>query len=161
MLISWRPWAASGASGYRPVSGRVASLFRIDHCHVGTSLRSAVACGAGLLSEVSGNAASAGTPSAWLRRWLHPLAVACEKHRTWLEPVTAKRLREIRRISDVAGSPRSSPPDTARQRRRELALIDGALWLEALVINSPHHYPPWGIIDVGQRAKILRSLVQV
>jgi hypothetical protein len=107
------------------------------------------------------DAASAGTPSAWLRRWLHPLAVACEKHRTWLEPVTAKRLREIRRISVVAGSPRSSPPDTARQRRRELALIDGALWLEALVINSPHHYPPWGITDVGQLAKILRSLVQV
>lgn len=63
---------------------------------------------------------------------------------TCLEPVTARRLREIRRISDVAGSPRLSPPDAARQRRRELALIDGALWLEALVINSPHHYPPWG-----------------
>ena len=102
-----------------------------------------------------------GTGPPWLRRWLHPLAVACEKHRTWLEPVTTRQLRKIRNISDVVDIPRALHPGAARQRRRELALIDGALWLEALVINSPHDCRSWGITDVGQLAKILRSLVQV
>jgi len=36
-------------------------------------------------------------------------------------------------------SPRPPRLDAGRQRQRELTLIDGALWLEDLVIHSPHY----------------------
>ncbi|WP_323123835.1 hypothetical protein [Burkholderia alba] len=42
-----------------------------------------------------------------------------------------------------------------------MALIDSTLWLEALVIGSPQHHPPWGKTNAGQFTKILRHLVQI
>jgi hypothetical protein len=109
------------------------------------------------------DAAAAGTSPSWLRRWSHPLSVACDRHRIWLEPVTTRQLREISSVSDIANLPRYPSQNAARQRQRqrELALIDSALWLETLVIGSPQHHPPWGKTDVGQLAKILRRLVQI
>ncbi|CAJ0780676.1 TniQ family protein [Ralstonia chuxiongensis] len=115
----------------------------------------------GYCGQCLDEAASVGAPSPWLRRWLHPLALACEKHRTWLEPVTTKHLREIRRVSDIAGLPRKTAHWSALQRRRESALIAGALWLETLVTDPQEHHPPWGKTDVGQLAKILSSLIHL
>ncbi|SOE97180.1 TniQ protein [Burkholderia sp. D7] len=107
------------------------------------------------------DAAAAGTSPSWLRRWSHPLSVACARHRIWLEPVTTRRLREISTVGDIADLPPYPSQNAARQLQRELALIDSALWLEALVIDSPQHHPPWGKTDVGQLTKILRRLVQI
>jgi hypothetical protein len=104
---------------------------------------------------------SAGSPPGWQRRWMHPMALACEKHRSWLEQITTSRLRQIRQASEIARLPRKNTEWSALERRRESLLIDGALWLEALVINPVEHHPPWGKTDADQLAKILRTLVQV
>jgi hypothetical protein len=104
---------------------------------------------------------SDGAPHRWMRRWMHPIALACEEHRAWLEPVTTKRLREIRTIGDIAQLHRKATEWSALEWRRESALIDSALWFERIIINPAEHHPPWGKTEPNQLAKIVRSLVQV
>jgi hypothetical protein len=72
-----------------------------------------------------------GAPLGWQRSWMHPMAVACEKHRSWLEPVAIGRLREIRTSSDFGLLPRTRSFEwSAPELRREALLIDGALWFQ-------------------------------
>jgi hypothetical protein len=104
---------------------------------------------------------SVGPSHCWQRRWMHPLALACRKHRSWLDPITTRRLREIRQASDFARLPRKTTEWSALEQRRESLLIDNALWLQALVINPTEHHPPWGKTEPDQLAKILRSLVSI
>jgi hypothetical protein len=115
----------------------------------------------GFCAQCLDEATSAGAPYRWLQRWMHPLALACEKHHSWLQPVTTRRLREIRAIPDIARLPRKTPLWSALEWRRESLLIDSALWLEALVINPVEHHPPWGKTDADDLAKILRTLIHV
>ena len=101
------------------------------------------------------------TPPGWQRRWLHPMALACEKHRAWLDPVAISRLRQIRTAGDIERLPRKNTAWSSWERRREALLTKGALWLQALVTNPVQHPAPWGTTELDQLAKILRSLVRI
>ena len=115
----------------------------------------------GFCGQCLDEASAAGTQYLWLRRWMHPLALVCETHRSWLSPVPIRRLRELRRVSELAELPRKATQRSVLERRRESALIDGASWLVACVIHPLQHPPPWRKTDAAQLAKILRSLTQV
>jgi len=88
-------------------------------------------------------------------------ALVCETHRSWLDLVPIRRLRELRRVSELAELPRKASQPSALEHQRESALIDGALWLVSRVIQPLQHPPPWGKADAARLAKILRSLIQV
>lgn len=104
---------------------------------------------------------AAGASHTWLRAWMHPIALACEKHRQWLEPIATSRLRDVRTVSDFSLLPRRTTEWSAFEWRRESALINGALWLEHIVTHPAEHQPPWGKTVPNQLAKILSSLIQV
>jgi hypothetical protein len=102
-----------------------------------------------------------GAPLGWQRSWMHPMALACEKHRSWLESVTVGRLREIRTSGDFGLLPRRNLEWSAPELRREALLIDGALWFQALVCKPAEHPPPWGKTEPDQLSRILRTLIQL
>lgn len=105
--------------------------------------------------------ASAGGACGWQRRWMHPMALACSKHRRWLHPAAIRRLAAVEYTDDFARFPRKSPLWSTWELQRESALIDSALWLEALVVSPHEHQPPWGKTEPQQLAKILHRLVEV
>jgi hypothetical protein len=108
-------------------------------------------------------ATAAGAPFPWLRRWMHPMSLACAKHCMWLEAVPTRRLRAVRGVGDLAGLSRSAPKRSRSvlERQSQAALIKGALWLEAIIATPLEHPPPWGRTDPSQLALILRSLIDV
>lgn len=106
-------------------------------------------------------ASSKGAPERWLRRWMHPMALACEKHRSWLDPIATSHLRTILTIGDITRRPREYLDRPAPSRQRASASIDCALWLEPLVVNPVKHVPPWGKTEPQQTAKILRCLTEI
>jgi hypothetical protein len=104
---------------------------------------------------------SSGGRRGWLRRWMHPMSLACGRHRSWLEPVATNSLAKIDDADAFARLPSPAPPLLTLELKRESALIDSALWLEELVTNPDEHFPPWGKTDRDQLANILLSLITV
>lgn len=115
----------------------------------------------GFCGQCLDEASTAGSQCLWLRHWMHPLALVCEKHRLWLDPVPIRRLRELRNVGELAQLPRKAANRSRLEHQRESALIDGASWLSLRVIQPNQYQPPWGKTDAAQFAKILRSLIQV
>ena len=50
------------------------------------------------------------------------MALACEKHYAWLDPVAVSRLRQIRTFSDIERLPRKNTAWSPLERRREALL---------------------------------------
>jgi hypothetical protein len=115
----------------------------------------------GFCGQCLDEAAANGVQLGWQRSWMHPMAMACEKHRTWLEPVAVGTLRKFRTTSDFGKLPRRHIDWSAMERRREALLIHGAVWFQALVCKPTEHPPPWGRTEPDQLSRILRTLVQL
>lgn len=101
------------------------------------------------------------TVGPWLRAWMHPMALACAKHRVWLEPVRTGRLRKAKILSELVQPPDKVPRWSALERQRQAALIDGALWLQALLVGPPDRPLPWGLADRPEFERILRTLTHI
>lgn len=112
-----------------------------------------------------------GTQLHWRRSWLHPWALACERHREWFKPVHTDQLRRIHRLRDLAALDEQTQGSCqARQSQRgrppPVILLDGALWLhrmltQALTGTSGLASTPWGAMPVRELAQMLRGLVHL
>ena len=99
-------------------------------------------------------AASAGQPATWYRRWMHPLATVCGIHRVWLTPVATRAMTRVDRADDLASLVSrlrwaQEPPSD------ELAPIDDAQWLQQVCLGRNHVRPPWGKTAPHQLIRIV------
>jgi hypothetical protein len=96
----------------------------------------------GLCQGCLDDAAAAAHPLYWNRRWLHPLAMACSIHGTWLTPIAASDLSRVKHaaaLDRIADRSRSAHTDL----RDELTCVDDALWLQNICSGIGSEHPPW------------------
>ena len=114
----------------------------------------------GLCRHCLEDAAAAGQPVTWFRRWMHPLSTVCAAHGRWLTPVPTYTLGRVRhaaefgdlvsRIDSVEGPPSEEPEG-----------VDAALWLQELCFASTELRLPWGKTSVQKFIQIVNTVLHV
>ncbi len=97
----------------------------------------------------------------WQQGWMHVSTAVCEKHRSWLTPVTLGELRAVRNergLTELAQRvlDREMPPTSELD-----GLIDSAVWLQRLVQEPQSVDPPWGAVRPDVRQQMVNVVARM
>ncbi|MDQ2734749.1 MAG: hypothetical protein M3Y55_07115 [Pseudomonadota bacterium] len=115
----------------------------------------------GLCTRCLEQAALAGEPVTWYRRWMHPLATVCREHCVWLTPVAMSTLRRIRHASEFNGF--GAWPEIGDELAGQMPadLVEDAMWLQNRCQQRGTIRAPWGSTSPAQFIEIAGTLAQL